>query len=131
MKYEIGQSASRSLTFTDEIVRTFADISGDTNPIHLDDDYAAKSRFGKRIVHGMFTAGLISALIGIDFPGPGTIYLGQTLKFTKPVYLGDTITATVTITKIREDRGILTMDTVCANQDGETVIKGEATVMVS
>lgn len=129
MSYEIGQSASRTLTFSDEMVHTFAQISGDTNPIHLDDGYAATSRFGKRIVHGMFTAGLISAVIGNDFPGPGTIYMGQTLKFTKPVYIDDTVTATVSVTHIREGRNILTLETTCVNQEGEVVIKGEATVL--
>jgi 3-hydroxybutyryl-CoA dehydratase len=130
MSYEVGQSASRSKTFTDEDVRTFAHVSTDTNPIHLDADYAANTMFGQRIVHGMLTASLISAVLANDFPGPGTIYLGQELKFTKPVLLGDTITATVTVTKFREDKGILTLETVCANQDGDTVIKGEAVVKV-
>ncbi len=129
MAYTVGMQASRTKTFTDDDVRTFARISGDSNPIHLDEEYAATTRFGKRIVHGMLTASLISAIIADDLPGAGTIYLGQDLKFTAPVFLGDTITTTVTITKVREDKNIVTLETVCANQNGETVIKGEAVVL--
>jgi 3-hydroxybutyryl-CoA dehydratase len=130
MSYEIGTSASRTKTFTHEDVAGFAQISTDTNPIHLDDAYAQESIFGQRVVHGMLTASLISAVLANDFPGPGTIYLGQNLKFTKPVFIGDTITATVIVTKFREDKGILSVDTVCTNQHGETVISGDAVVKV-
>lgn len=129
MSYEIGKSFSRTKTFTDEDVQRFAEISGDINPVHLDDDYAATTPFGKRIVHGMLTASLISALLANDFPGAGTIYLGQALKFKKPVYIGDTILATVTVKTFREDRRILSLDTDCTNQHGEVVITGEATVI--
>ncbi len=129
MRFEVGMSASRTQKFTDEMVRVFADISGDSNPIHIDDDYAAHTVFGRRIVHGMFTASLISAILANDLPGPGTIYLSQNLKFTQPVFIGDTITATVTVARYREERRLVTFDTVCENQDGETVIKGEAVVM--
>lgn len=130
MTYEIGKSASRIKTFTAHDVETFAEISTDTNPIHLDDAYAAETMFGQRIVHGMLTASLISAVLANDFPGAGTIYLGQNIKFTKPVMIGDTITATITVTKFREEKGILSVDTVCINQDGDTVIKGDAVVKV-
>ena len=129
MPYEIGMTTTRTMTFTDEKIRQFADVSGDENPIHLDDDYAASTQFGKRIVQGMLTASLFSAIFANDLPGYGSIYLGQNLKFTKPVFIGDTITATVTIAKIREGRNIITFDTICTNQDDETVIKGEATVL--
>jgi acyl dehydratase len=129
MLYEIGMTATRTMHCTDEKIRQFADVSGDENPIHLDDDYAATTQFGKRIVQGMLTASLFSAILANDLPGYGTVYLGQNLKFTKPVFIGDTITATVTITKIREGRNIITFDTICTNQDGETVIKGDATVL--
>ncbi len=129
MPYEIGMTATRTMHFTDEKIRQFAQVSGDQNPIHLDEDYAATTQFGKRIVQGMLTASLFSAIFANDLPGYGSIYLGQNLKFTKPVFIGDTITATVTIAKIREGRNIITFDTVCTNQDGETVIKGEATVL--
>ncbi|NDJ85225.1 MAG: MaoC family dehydratase [Chloroflexi bacterium] len=129
MDYQIGTTASRTKTFTDETVRAFAEISGDANPLHLDDTYAASTRFGKRIVHGMLAASLTSALIANDFPGPGSIYLSQSLKFTKPVFIGDTITSTVTVTGYRQDRNIVTLSTITVNQDDETVIEGEAVVM--
>ena len=128
--YEVGKSVSRVKTFSEDDVHTFARITGDTNPVHLDADYAAQTPFERPIVHGMLSASVISALLANDFPGPGTIYLGQNLKFTKPVYYGDTLTATVTVTSFREDKGILNVDTVCVNQDGDTVIKGDAVVKV-
>jgi 3-hydroxybutyryl-CoA dehydratase len=128
MIYEIGMSASRTKTFTLEDVRTFAQLTGDLNPVHLDETYAATSVFGQRIVHGMLTAALISAVLANDLPGAGTIYMGQNLKFKKPVFIDDTITATVTITQVRAERKIVTFETVCINQQGETVIEGEATV---
>ncbi|MBZ0316105.1 MAG: MaoC family dehydratase [Anaerolineae bacterium] len=128
MTYEPGASASRTKTFTDEDVRIFAHLTGDTNPVHLDADYAATTVFGQRIVHGMLTSALISAVLANDLPGPGTIYLGQNLKFKKPVFIGDTITATVTISQVRAERKIVTFETTCTNQNGEVVIEGEATV---
>ena len=130
-KLQPGDSASRTMTITDETVRGFADLTGDTNPVHLDDEYAATTRFGRRIAHGMIAAGLISATLANDLPGPGTVYLGQTLKFRAPVYLDDTVTATVEVMKVREDKPIVTFSTVCTNQDGEVVLDGEAVVMVS
>ncbi|MCL4239147.1 MAG: MaoC family dehydratase [Anaerolineae bacterium] len=126
----IGASASRTKTFSDEDVRAFAHISTDANPVHLDDSYAATTRFGRRIVHGMLTAGLISAVLGNDLPGPGTIYLSQSLQFKAPVYVGDTVTATVEVTAIREGRGIVTLATTCTRQDGTVVITGEALALV-
>ena len=115
---------------TDADIRAFAELSGDHNPIHLDDGYAATTRFGQRIAHGMFGASLISAVIGNDLPGTGSIYLSQSLKFLAPVLLEDTLTARATVTKIRDDKPIVTLETVCENQRGETVIKGEAIVLV-
>ncbi|PJF44240.1 MAG: enoyl-CoA hydratase [Phototrophicales bacterium] len=129
MSYEIGQSASRTKTFTDEDVRIFAELCGDTNPIHLDDEYAKQSVFGQRVVHGMLTASLISALLANDFPGPGSIYLSQNLKFTKPVFIGDTITATVTVTGFRPEKRIVSLETICTNQHGEKVIQGDAVIL--
>jgi len=126
---KIGDSASMTKTFTDQDVRTFAEISGDKNPVHLDDEYAASTRFGKRLVHGILTSGMISALLGMQLPGPGSIYIQQTLNFQAPVYIGDTVTATVTVTKIRENKPIITLKTVCANQDGTVVIDGEAVLL--
>lgn len=125
---KVGQKASVTKTFADEDVRKFSEVSLDTNPIHLDDEAAAKSIFGKRIVHGIATCGLISAVLANKLPGPGTIYLGQEAKFTAPVFLGDTITATCEIIELREDKHIVKLSTTCVNQDGKTVVSGVATV---
>ena len=125
---KIGQKASVQKTFTAADVTAFAGISLDVNPIHMSDKYAKSTIFGKRIVHGILTSGLISAVLANKLPGPGTIYLGQELKFTAPVYLGDDITATVEIVEIREDKKIIKLDTTCYNQDGKKVITGLATV---
>ena len=124
-----GDKASRSLTISDETIRAFAEVTGDTNPVHLDDDYAAGTRFGRRIAHGMIAAGLVSATLANDLPGPGTVYLNQTLKFKLPVYPGDTLTATVEVLSVRPDKPIVTLSTVCTNQDGEVVLTGEAVVL--
>lgn len=125
---KVGQSASITKTFADEDVRKFSEVSLDTNPIHLNDEAAAKSIFGKRVVHGIATCGLISAVLANKLPGPGTIYLGQEAKFTAPVFLGDTITATCEIIELREDKHIVKLSTTCVNQDGKTVVSGVATV---
>ena len=130
MNIKVGDSASLTRKVTDDDIRGFAEVTGDHNPIHLDDGYAATTRFGRRIAHGMFGASLMSAVIGNELPGTGSIYLNQTLKFLAPVYLGDTVTARVTVTGIREDKPIVTLETVCVNQRGETIIKGEAVVLV-
>lgn len=126
---KIGDQASMTKTFTDEDVRTFAEISGDKNPIHLDDDYAAGTRFKKRLVHGILTSGMISALLGMQLPGPGSVYIKQSLNFRAPVYIGDSITATVTVTKARADKPIVTLETVCVNQEAVIVIDGEAVLL--
>jgi acyl dehydratase len=126
---KIGDTASRSKQILDEDIRAFAQATGDHNPAHLDDDYAAATQFGRRIAHGMLTAGLISAVLANDLPGPGTIYMRQDLKFSAPVFPGDTITATVEVIKYREDRRIATLHTICANQDGQLVLEGEAVVI--
>ena len=128
MKLNIGDSASRSKTITDLDVRTFAAVSGDENPIHLDEEFAANTPFKKPIVHGMLSASLISAVLANDLPGQGSIYLGQTLKFVAPVFIGDEITARVTVVSVRDDKPIAKLETVCVNQRNEIVIKGEATV---
>ena len=128
---KIGDSASSTKTFTDSDVRTFAEISGDKNPIHLNEEYAAQTRFGRRLVHGILTSGMISALLGMRLPGPGSIYIKQTLNFRAPVYIGDTITATVTVAKVRADKPIVTLNTVCENQDGRVVIDGEAVLVAA
>jgi 3-hydroxybutyryl-CoA dehydratase len=130
MNLKVGETAFVTRTVTDADILAFAELSGDHNPIHLDDGYAATTRFGRRIAHGMFSASLISAVIGNDLPGTGSIYLSQTLRFLAPVCLGDTVTARVTVTKIRNDKPIVTLACECTNQRGETLIKGEAAVLV-
>lgn len=128
-EFEVGDKASLAKTITDEDVRMFAAATGDLNPLHLDEEYAAKSRFGRRVAHGMLSAGMISAVLGTELPGPGTIYLGQTLKFLAPVYLGDTITATVTLAEYNREKGRMTFQTVCTNQEGAELVSGEAQVL--
>ena len=130
MKIKIGDSFSKERLATDELVRAFAEVSGDYNPIHVDDEFAKTTRFGRRIAHGMLSGAFISAVLGYEFPEKKIVYLSQTMKFTAPVYIGDTVTTTATITNIREDKKIVTMDTVCTKQDGEVVVKGESVVMV-
>jgi 3-hydroxybutyryl-CoA dehydratase len=124
---QVGDKVSRSKTFTDEDVRTFAQISGDANPLHLDDIYAATTDFGQRIVHGMFVSSLISATIATELPG--TLYLNQSLKFKAPVFIGDTVTALVEVLRYREERRLATLSTTCVKQDGTIVIEGEALVL--
>ena len=129
MKYAIGARAAMSKTITERDVLVFAELSGDKNPVHLDEAYARQTRFGKRIAHGAFSFALISAVLGTELPGPGSVYLGQTLKFLRPVYFDDTLTATVEITALRPAKGILTLKTECTNQRGERVAEGEATIL--
>ena len=126
-----GQKATRSQTITDEMVRTFATLTGDSNPVHLDDAFAAATRFGRRIAHGMLAASIISAALANDLPGPGTVYLSQSIQFKAPVYPGDTITAVIEVKSVREDKPIATLITTCVNQDNITVIEGEAVVLFS
>ena len=126
----VGQRGSLSRTIKEEDIRAFADLSGDRNPLHLDKEFARRSRFGRPIAHGMLSAGIISAALGKCIPGPGAIYLSQTLRFVRPVYPGDTVTVTVEVTGYREDKGILTARTTCTNQTGAVVIDGEAVLMV-
>jgi 3-hydroxybutyryl-CoA dehydratase len=130
MKFKVGYTASITRRVTEADVRAFAELTGDHNPVHLDEGFAVKTRFGRRIAHGMLGASLISAVLGTELPGTGSIYLSQTLQFLGPVYLDDTVTARVTVTKVREDKSIVTLATVCENQSGETLIRGEAVVLV-
>lgn len=130
MDLKIGDTFSTEREVTDELVRKFAEVSGDYNPIHLDEEFAKTTRFGRRIAHGMLSGAFISAVLGYEFKERKIVYLSQTMKFTAPVYLDDTVTATATVSKIREDRGIVTLETICTNQDGETLVKGEAVVMI-
>ena len=129
-EFYIGQSASLKKTFKTDEVLAFADLSLDKNPMHIDEDYATHSFYGKRIVHGFFVGSLISAVFGTILPGEGAIYLHQEMNFRKPVFHGDEITATVTVTKIKVDKSILYFDTKCENERGEVVIDGSAVLKV-
>lgn len=124
----VGDTASLSRTLRDEDIKLFALVSGDVNPAHLDADYAATDLFRRVIAHGMWGGGLISAVLGTELPGPGAIYLSQSLRFSGPVGLGDTITATVTVAEKRAEHGVVVFDCSCLNQKGEEVIAGRAEV---
>jgi len=125
----IGQSASFSKTITESDIYLFAGVTGDFNPVHVNEEYAKKARFGSRIAHGMLSAGLISAVIGMQLPGPGTIYLGQKLKFLAPVHIGDTVTAAITVDSVEQEKNRVVLHTVCTNQEGKVIASGEALVM--
>ena len=129
MKFNVGDSAEITKTIEQSDIDAFARVTGDHNPVHVDEEFAKTTRFGRRIAHGMLTASLISAVLANHLPGEGSVYLGQTLKFVAPVFPGDEITARVTIREIREDKPILKLETVCVNQRDEIVIRGEATVL--
>jgi len=127
---KLGDTFSTTREITDELIRKFADVSGDHNPIHLDEEFAASTRFGKRIAHGMLSGAFISAILGTEFKERRIVYLSQTMRFTAPTFIGDTITATGTVKAIREDKGIITLETICTNQNGEITVKGEAVLML-
>ncbi|WP_252247362.1 MaoC family dehydratase [Clostridium sp. ZBS4] len=128
MKYYVGQEASVSKTISDYDVYSFAGITGDFNPVHVNKYEAEKSIFKDRIAHGLLVSGFISTVLGMYLPGPGTIYLQQNLSFRKPVYIGDTITAKVIIQEIDEVKNIAQLNTTVINQHGKVVIEGVALV---
>jgi acyl dehydratase len=125
-EFTVGESAAITRTIDDAMIRGFADVTGDHNPVHLDDEYAKASFFGGRIAHGMLVASLISEVLGTRLPGPGTIYLGQQLNFRAPVRPGDTVTVRVEIVNLDRERDRITMATTVTNQRGEIVLDGEA-----
>jgi 3-hydroxybutyryl-CoA dehydratase len=126
----VGQTAQMAKTITLDDIVAFAALTGDANPVHLDETVAARSRFGRRIAHGMLSAGLISAVLGTSLPGPGVIYLSQTLRFTRPVFPGDVITAVVEVVELIPAKRRARLATICRNQADEVVLDGEALVMV-
>ncbi len=126
---KVGDKTSVVKTISESDVYLFAGITGDLNPAHTNQVAAEKTIFKGRIAHGILVSGLISTCLGMQLPGPGTIYLSQNLKFTAPVRIGDTITAEVEVTEVIEDRNRVKLKTVCSNQDGKVVIDGDATVM--
>lgn len=127
----VGETAELTKTISEDDVETFARISGDDQPLHLDDAYAGKTRFKRRVAHGMLSAGLISAALGTKLaPNATVIYLNQTLRFVRPVYPGDTVTARIEVTAIDPEKRFVTCSTDCTNQDGQSVLTGEATVLL-
>ena len=126
--FKVGDRTSFIKVFTEEDLEKFSQITTDRNELHFDEDYAKASIFGKRILPGMLTASLFSALVGNHLPGKGGIYLGQTISFREPVFINDKITASAEITNIREDKPILTMRMLCINSKNEICVEGEAVV---
>lgn len=125
----VGEKAAVEKTVTEQDVNLFAEVSGDYNPVHIDEDFAQQTRFKKRIGHGMLAASLVSRVVGTKLPGPGTIYLSQTLNFKAPVYFGDTVTAEVEIVEKIDAKHFVKLKTVCSNQKGTVVLDGEALVL--
>ncbi len=126
MDLETGQKASRSMTLTTDHVATFAELTGDYNPLHFDEAFAAGTRFGRLVVQGGLTTGLLHALVAMDLPGPGTVFLSQEWKFTAPVFVGDTITAEAEVVSVHASKPVSQLAIRVRRQDGETVLEGEA-----
>ncbi len=126
MDLTVGQTASRSLTLTAEDVKTFAELTGDYNPLHFDEAFAAKTKFEKLVVQGGLTTGLLHALVAMDMPGPGTVFLSQNWKFTAPVFIGDTITAEAEVVSVHETKPVTQLKITVMRQTGEVVLEGEA-----
>ena len=127
---QVGDKATRSKTVLEQDVRLFAEVSGDYNPLHLDEEYASSTCFKQRIAHGMLVGGILSSVLGNELPGPGTIYLSQTIYFKAPVFLGDSIVAEVEVVEKIPTTKRLRLKTVCLNQGGRVVLEGEAVVQM-
>lgn len=126
MKLSVGQKASRTVTLTGEHVQSYSELTGDRNPLHFDEEFTAKTKFGKLVVQGGLTTGLLHALVAMDMPGPGTVFLSQNWKFIAPVFIGDTITATAEILSLHEEKPVTQLGIVIKRQDEEVVLEGEA-----
>jgi acyl dehydratase len=126
VKATVGERASRSLTLTAEHVNAFAQLTGDYNPLHFDREFVARTKFGKLVVQGGLTTGLLHALVAMDLPGPGTVFLSQNWKFTAPVYIGDTITAEARVLSVHDTKPVCQLAITVTRQTGETVLEGEA-----
>ena len=131
MNFNVGDTAEITKTIEQADIDAFAEVTSDHNPVHVDEEFAKTTRFGRRIAHGMLTASLISSVLANKLPGEGSVYLGQTLQFVAPVFPGDEITARVTVKQVRDDKPILKLETICMNQRDEIVIRGEATVLAA
>ncbi len=125
-----GETATLVKTVTQGDIEQFAELVGDRNPVHVNPDFAKKTRFGRPIAHGMWGLSLVSAVLGTKLPGPGTIYLSQTVQFKAPVFAGDTLTAKVKVLEVRQDKPIVKLETTCENQKGELILTGESVVLV-
>jgi acyl dehydratase len=126
MPLSVGQRASRRLTITADHVRQFAEISGDYNPLHFDEAFAARTKFGRLVAQGGLTTGILHALVAMDLPGPGTVFLSQNWKFTAPVFIGDTITAEAEIVSVHPSKPVSQLRVAVRREDGSTVLEGEA-----
>jgi len=126
MTVAVGQTATRQLTLTTEHVRKYSEISGDYNPLHYDESFAAGTPFGRLVVQGGLTTGLLHALVASDLPGPGSVFLSQNWKFTAPVFIGDTITAHAEVLSVHPSKPVTQLAVKITRQDGETVLEGEA-----
>jgi acyl dehydratase len=126
MRLSVGQTAARTLTLTAGHVQTFAELTGDYNPLHFDETFAAKTKFGRLVVQGGLTTGLLHALVATDLPGPGTVFLSQDWKFTAPVFIDDTITATAEVLSVHPRKPVSQLKMIVTRQDGEIVLEGEA-----
>lgn len=126
MDVKLGDKAKRSMKIDKKHVDLFAEMSGDRNPLHFDEEFASKTKFKRLIAHGGVTTSILNALVAEDMPGPGTVFLSQDIKFTKPVYIGDTITAEAEVLKVHEKKPVCHLKISIKNQDGETVLEGEA-----
>lgn len=126
MDVQPGQRATRSLTITPDHVATFAELTGDYNPLHFDEDFAGRTRFGALVAQGGLTTGLLHALVAMDLPGPGTVFLSQDWKFTAPVHIGDTITAEAEVVSVHATKPVTRLAVRITRQTGETVLEGEA-----
>src|SRR5271169_749121 len=124
--WKVGDSVQLAKTFGDAEIEKFAELTGDRNPLHMDEAFAARTRFKRRIAQGILSASLISTCVGMRLPGTGALYLAQRLRFVKPVYVGDTVTLTATGSHIGQDKPLLTLSTIWTNQHGQKVIEGEA-----
>lgn len=126
LKLRVGQMARRAKTITEADLRLFAEITGDYNPLHFSDDFAKRTRFGRRVAQGGIAAGLLNALVAMDLPGPGTVFMSQSLNYRRPAYLGDTLTATVEVVALKADKPVCHLAFAVSNQDGQTILDAEA-----
>jgi acyl dehydratase len=122
---EVGQRARRSKTVTARDVELYTEITGDRNPLHFDPDFAARTRFGRLVAQGGITAGMLNALVAMDLPGPGTVFMSQSLRYLAPTYLGDTLTAEVEVLSVKPDKPVCQLKATITNQDGTVVLDGE------